>query len=105
VIVKAIEHENPKVPGGLVLELIFEPNPGESYDDFQARIERLPDGLHQMEFKQVNATYRLAIELNPSFGEPEPEDFSKLDKAELLRDLDAAPVSRVKNKLDYSEGG
>jgi hypothetical protein len=102
----AVEHDNPKVPGGSVLELRLLPKPGEALEDFHRRIELLTHGVHQMDFKKLSEIeYRLAIELNPSWEEPEPEDFNTVDQAELLKELHATAASRTQNKIDYSEKG
>jgi hypothetical protein len=102
VINQAVEHENPKEPGGAILELLLGPKDNETAEEFRGRMESFTHGVHQIFFEQLTGSRcRLMVQLSPSWEEPEEEDFSKLDKAELLRDLDAAPAGTHNNKLDY----
>lgn len=99
----ATEQQNPKVPNGSILVIHLSPREGEDLDDFKARMESLIHGIHQMEFKRLGpAEWRLAIELNPSWDEPEEFDPSKLSRSDLLSEFNQLQAGAIhKNKIDY----
>ena len=99
------ENKNPNVEGGSIVTLTLAPDPEESPVEFHQRLDRLVNGVHQMEFKKWRGdSWLLKIELNPQWqaGE-EHDDLANVAQDELLREFHATTAGTVNNKIDYGK--
>jgi len=98
----AIEHKNPKVDGGSIVTLELRPADGEELKDFNSRLDSFIHGVHQMEFKKLGPSqWRLSVELNPSWAEPEEFDPSKISQDDLVEEFRQTQAGTHNNKLKY----
>lgn len=102
---KTEEVVSTKRAGRVVVKASLGPIEGENLAEFNHRMELYVEGIHQIFIRRINdAEYLLEVELNPSFDEPEPADFSNVDQNELLKELHQTAAAVHDNKIDYDEG-